>query len=132
FLAMYKHQNACLVPRPDFGRRIDLSMYRDPDCLVQTPTSTPAPATAASDPPQPPVPVSIPQAPPAPPPPGPSSPSSSLPPSIELIIQPQAQPCTAAGVPQSQNVIEITTTTTVTTTAANGTEDAAVTTVTTA
>uniref|UniRef100_A0A672P9Y6 Calcineurin-binding protein cabin-1 n=1 Tax=Sinocyclocheilus grahami TaxID=75366 RepID=A0A672P9Y6_SINGR len=77
FLAMYKHQNACLVPRPDFGRRIDLSMYRDPDCLVQMPTSTPAPATAASDPPQPPIPVSVPQAPPAPPP-GPSSPSASL------------------------------------------------------
>uniref|UniRef100_A0A8C1YXG0 Calcineurin-binding protein cabin-1 n=1 Tax=Cyprinus carpio TaxID=7962 RepID=A0A8C1YXG0_CYPCA len=75
FLAMYKHQNACLVPRPDFGRRIDLSMYRDPDCLVQMPTSTPAPTTAASDPPQPPIPVSVPQAPPAP---GPSSPSASL------------------------------------------------------
>uniref|UniRef100_A0A8C2GFY2 Calcineurin binding protein 1 n=1 Tax=Cyprinus carpio TaxID=7962 RepID=A0A8C2GFY2_CYPCA len=39
FLAMYKHQNACLVPRPDFGRRVDLSMYREPDCLVQTPTN---------------------------------------------------------------------------------------------
>uniref|UniRef100_A0A8C2JXM7 Calcineurin-binding protein cabin-1 n=1 Tax=Cyprinus carpio TaxID=7962 RepID=A0A8C2JXM7_CYPCA len=80
FLAMYKHQNACLVPRPDFGRRVDLSMYRDPDCLVQTPSSTPAPATVASDPPQTPIPVSIPQAPPAPPP-GPSSPSAILPPS---------------------------------------------------
>uniref|UniRef100_A0A8B9KC98 Calcineurin binding protein 1 n=1 Tax=Astyanax mexicanus TaxID=7994 RepID=A0A8B9KC98_ASTMX len=34
FLAMYKHQNECLVPRPDFGRRIDLSMYKDPDCLI--------------------------------------------------------------------------------------------------
>uniref|UniRef100_A0A671KPA2 Calcineurin-binding protein cabin-1 n=1 Tax=Sinocyclocheilus anshuiensis TaxID=1608454 RepID=A0A671KPA2_9TELE len=77
FLAMYKHQNACLVPRPDFGRRIDLSMYRDLDYLVQAPTSTPAPATVASDPPQPPIPVSVPQAPPAPPP-GPSSPSASL------------------------------------------------------
>uniref|UniRef100_A0A8C2GGG0 Calcineurin-binding protein cabin-1 n=1 Tax=Cyprinus carpio TaxID=7962 RepID=A0A8C2GGG0_CYPCA len=75
FLAMYKHQNACLVPRPDFGRRIDLSMYRDPDCLVQMPTSTPAPTSAASDPPQPPIPVSVPQAPPAP---GPSSPSATL------------------------------------------------------
>uniref|UniRef100_A0A8B9KDX4 Calcineurin binding protein 1 n=1 Tax=Astyanax mexicanus TaxID=7994 RepID=A0A8B9KDX4_ASTMX len=41
FLAMYKHQNECLVPRPDFGRRIDLSMYKDPDCLAQTlPTTT--------------------------------------------------------------------------------------------
>uniref|UniRef100_A0A671KQ47 Calcineurin-binding protein cabin-1 n=1 Tax=Sinocyclocheilus anshuiensis TaxID=1608454 RepID=A0A671KQ47_9TELE len=77
FLAMYKHQNACLVPRPDFGRRIDLSMYRDLDYLVQAPTSTPAPATVASDPPQPPIPVSVPQAPPAPPP-GPSSPSATL------------------------------------------------------
>uniref|UniRef100_A0A8C2JUE6 Calcineurin-binding protein cabin-1 n=1 Tax=Cyprinus carpio TaxID=7962 RepID=A0A8C2JUE6_CYPCA len=49
FLAMYKHQNACLVPRPDFGRRVDLSMYRDPDCLVQTPSSTPAPATVSQN-----------------------------------------------------------------------------------
>ncbi|XP_073675244.1 calcineurin-binding protein cabin-1 [Garra rufa] len=131
FLAMYKHQNACLVPRPDFGRRIDLSMYRDPDCLVQTPTSTPVPATAASEPPQPPIPVNIPQAPPAPPQ-VPSSPSASLPPTIELFIQPQNQLSAAVGVPHSQNVIEITTTTTVTTTAANGIEDATVTTVTTA
>uniref|UniRef100_A0A8C1MKL1 Calcineurin-binding protein cabin-1 n=1 Tax=Cyprinus carpio TaxID=7962 RepID=A0A8C1MKL1_CYPCA len=77
FLAMYKHQNACLVPRPDFGRRVDLSMYRDPDCLVQTPSSTPAPATVASDPPQTPIPVSIPQAPPAPPP-GPSTLDAAL------------------------------------------------------
>ncbi|XP_067251580.1 calcineurin-binding protein cabin-1 isoform X3 [Chanodichthys erythropterus] len=130
FLAMYKHQNACLVPRPDFGRRIDLSMYRDPDCLLQMPTSTPAPSTVASDPPQPPMNVSVPQDPPAPPP-GPSSPSSSLPPSTELLVQPQAEPIAPGGVPQSQNIIEISTTT-VTTTAANGAEDAAVTTVTTA
>ncbi len=131
---MYKHQNACLVPRPDFGRRIDLSMYRDPDCLVQTPTSTPAPATAASAPPQPHIPVSEPQAPPAPPP-CPSSPSASLPPSTpstELLVLPLTQPSAAAGVPQSQNVIEITTTTTVTTTAANGAEETAVTMLTTA
>ncbi|XP_042586149.1 calcineurin-binding protein cabin-1 isoform X3 [Cyprinus carpio] len=131
FLAMYKHQNACLVPRPDFGRRVDLSMYRDPDCLVQTPSSTPAPATVASDPPQTPIPVSIPQAPPAPPP-GPSSPSAILPPSSELLVQPLTQPSASAGVPQSQNVIEITTTTTVTTTAASGAEETAVTTLNTA
>ncbi|ROI74413.1 Calcineurin-binding protein cabin-1 [Anabarilius grahami] len=130
FLAMYKHQNACLVPRPDFGRRIDLSMYRDLDSLLQMPTCTPAPPTVASDPPQPPMNVSVPQDPPAPPP-GPSSPSSSLPPSTELIVQPQAEPIAPGGVPQSQNIIEISTTT-VTTTAANGAEDAAVTTVTTA
>ncbi|KTF83645.1 hypothetical protein cypCar_00006386 [Cyprinus carpio] len=129
FLAMYKHQNACLVPRPDFGRRIDLSMYRDPDCLVQMPTSTPAPTTAASDPPQPPIPVSVPQAPPAP---GPSSPSASLHPSTEFFVQLQAPHSTDAGALQNQNVIEITTTPAVTTTAASGTEDAAVTTVTTA
>ncbi|XP_042618685.1 calcineurin-binding protein cabin-1-like isoform X5 [Cyprinus carpio] len=129
FLAMYKHQNACLVPRPDFGRRIDLSMYRDPDCLVQMPTSTPAPTTAASDPPQPPIPVSVPQAPPAP---GPSSPSASLHPSTEFFVQLQAPHSTDAGALQNQNVIEITTTPAVTTTAASGTEDAAATTVTTA
>nr|ADK74348.1 calcineurin binding protein 1 [Danio rerio] len=79
FLAMYKHQNACLVPRPDFGRRIDLSMYRDPDCLLQMPISAPVPAAAAapSDPPQPTVPISDPPA-PVVLPPAPSSPSASL------------------------------------------------------
>ncbi|XP_026058509.1 calcineurin-binding protein cabin-1 isoform X7 [Carassius auratus] len=131
FLAMYKHQNACLVPRPDFGRRIDLSMYRDPDCLAQTPTSTPAPTTAASDPPQPPIPVSVPQAPPAPPP-GPSSPSATQHPSTEFFVQLQAPHSTDAGALQNQNVIEITTTPTVTSTAASGAEDAAGTTVTSA
>ncbi|XP_067269100.1 calcineurin-binding protein cabin-1 isoform X2 [Pseudorasbora parva] len=127
FLAMYKHQNACLVPRPDFGRRIDLSMYRDPDSLLQMPI---APAPAAPDPPQPPVIISVPQAPPAPPP-VPSSPISSLPPSAELFVQPQAEPITPAGEPQSQSIIEISTTT-VTTTPAYGAEEAALTTGTTA
>ncbi|XP_056102870.1 calcineurin-binding protein cabin-1 isoform X1 [Rhinichthys klamathensis goyatoka] len=131
FLAMYKHQNACLVPRPDFGRRIDLSMYCDPECLLQMPTSTPvAPTPAAPDPPQPPMIVIVPQAPPAPPP-VPSSPVSSQPPSTELLVPPQAEPIAPSGVPQSQSIIEISTTT-ITTTVANGAEDAALTTVTTA
>ncbi|XP_057211777.1 calcineurin-binding protein cabin-1 isoform X3 [Triplophysa rosa] len=126
FLAMYKHQNACLVPRPDFGRRIDLSMYRDPDCLLQMPSSTPAATVVvSSDPPQPPVPVALPQAPSAPPP-APSSPSSSLPPPTDPSFQPQAQHSAPEGEPQNQNVIEVTTTTTVTVSATNATEDAAV------
>nr|XP_055023492.1 calcineurin-binding protein cabin-1 isoform X2 [Misgurnus anguillicaudatus] len=132
FLAMYKHQNACLVPRPDFGRRIDLTMYRDPDCLLQVPVATPtATFVVSSDPPLPPVPVALPQAPSAPPP-GPSSPAASLPPSMEFPIQPQDQLSTSGGVPHSQNVIEVTTTTTVTVSATNGCEDAVVTTVTSA
>ncbi|KAK7135286.1 hypothetical protein R3I94_014062 [Phoxinus phoxinus] len=130
FLAMYKHQNACLVPRPDFGRRIDLSMYRDPECLLQMPTSTPVPVPAAPDPPQPPMIVIVPQAPPAPPP-VPISPISSQPPSTELLNPPHAEAIAPSGVPQSQSIIEISTTT-VTTTVANGAEDAALTTVTTA
>ncbi|KAK7146555.1 hypothetical protein R3I93_014110 [Phoxinus phoxinus] len=130
FLAMYKHQNACLVPRPDFGRRIDLSMYRDPECLLQMPTSTPVATPAAPDPPQPPMIVIVPQAPPAPPP-VPISPISSQPPSTELLIPPHAEAIAHSGVPQSQSIIEISTTT-VTTTVANGAEDAAPTTVTTA
>lgn len=126
FLAMYKHQNACLVPRPDFGRRIDLSMYRDPDCLLQMPSSIPmATVVVSSDPPQLPVPVALPQAPSAPPP-APSSPSSSLPPPSDPFVQPQAQPSAHGGVPQNQNVIEVTTTTTVTVSSTNATEDAAV------
>ncbi|KAG1949200.1 calcineurin-binding protein cabin-1 isoform X4 [Pimephales promelas] len=130
FLAMYKHQNACLVPRPDFGRRIDLSMYRDPECLLQMPTSTPVPTPAAPDPPQPPIIVIVPQAPPAPPP-VPSSPISSQPPCTEQLVPPLADPIAPSGVPQSQSIIEISTTT-ITTTVANGAEDAALTTVTTA
>nr|XP_055023521.1 calcineurin-binding protein cabin-1-like isoform X2 [Misgurnus anguillicaudatus] len=132
FLAMYKHQNACLVPRPDFIRRIDLTMYRYPDCLLQVPVTTPtATFVVSSDPPLPPVLVALPQAPSAPPP-GPSSPAASLPPSMEFPIQPQDQLSTSGGVPHSQNVIEVTTTTTVTVSATNGCEDAVVTTVTSA
>lgn len=126
FLAMYKHQNACLVPRADFGRKIDLSMYRDPDCLLEMPSSTPAATVVIfSDPPQPPVPVALPQAPSAPPP-APSSPSSSLPLPTDPSVQPQVQPCAPGGVPQNQNVIEVTTTTTVTVSATNAAEDATV------
>lgn len=126
FLAMYKHQNACLVPRPDFGRRIDLSMYRDPDCLLQMPSSTPAAIfVVSSDPPQPPVTVALPQAPSAPPP-APTSLSSSLPPPTDTSVQPEAQPSAPEGEPQNQNVIEVTTTTTVTVSATNAIEDAAV------
>ncbi|XP_056628426.1 calcineurin-binding protein cabin-1 isoform X3 [Triplophysa dalaica] len=126
FLAMYKHQNACLVPRPDFGRRIDLSMYRDPDCLLQMPSSTPAAiVVVSSDPPQPPVTVALPQAPSAPPP-APTSLSSSLPPPTDTSVQPEAQPSAPEGEPQNQNVIEVTTTTTVTVSATNAIEDAAV------
>ncbi|KAL0979452.1 hypothetical protein UPYG_G00185250 [Umbra pygmaea] len=32
-LAMYRHQTTCEPPRPSLGRRIDLSQYRDPNCL---------------------------------------------------------------------------------------------------
>uniref|UniRef100_A0AAY5EBL5 Calcineurin binding protein 1 n=1 Tax=Electrophorus electricus TaxID=8005 RepID=A0AAY5EBL5_ELEEL len=49
FLTMYKHQNECLVPRPDFGRRVDLSEYRDLDLLLQAaPTTAPAVVTVAA------------------------------------------------------------------------------------
>uniref|UniRef100_A0AAR2KKN4 Calcineurin-binding protein cabin-1 n=1 Tax=Pygocentrus nattereri TaxID=42514 RepID=A0AAR2KKN4_PYGNA len=75
FLAMYKHQNECLVPRPDFGRRIDLSMYKDPDCLLQTPPTTISSAASialappppqASEPPQLSTPAPLPELPPPP------------------------------------------------------------------
>ncbi|KAI4883149.1 hypothetical protein NFI96_028036, partial [Prochilodus magdalenae] len=118
FLAMYKHQNECLVPRPDFGRRIDLSMYKDPECLVQTPPATiptaastaPAPANEA---PQPSKPAPLPVLPP-PPPPGSSSPSSSLPTPCEPLVQLQVQAIPHGQIPQSQIIIEVGTTATVT------------------
>lgn len=116
FLAMYKHQNECLVPRPDFGRRIDLSMYQDPDCLLQTPPTTAPAAThtvPATEPPLPATSAPLPELPP-PPPTSSSSPSSSLPAPCEPTVQLQVQVTAPSQVPQSQSVIEISTTATVT------------------
>uniref|UniRef100_A0A667YTW9 Calcineurin-binding protein cabin-1 n=1 Tax=Myripristis murdjan TaxID=586833 RepID=A0A667YTW9_9TELE len=43
FLAMYRYQTTCEPPRPSLGRRIDLSEYRDPNCLQNLPQpSSPA------------------------------------------------------------------------------------------
>uniref|UniRef100_A0A8C5C190 Calcineurin binding protein 1 n=1 Tax=Gadus morhua TaxID=8049 RepID=A0A8C5C190_GADMO len=36
-LAMYRHQTTCEPPQPSLGRRVDLSEYRDPDCLNKRP-----------------------------------------------------------------------------------------------
>ncbi|XP_037392107.1 calcineurin-binding protein cabin-1 isoform X3 [Pygocentrus nattereri] len=122
FLAMYKHQNECLVPRPDFGRRIDLSMYKDPDCLLQTPPTTISSAASialappppqASEPPQLSTPAPLPELPP-PPLPGSSSPSSSLPTPCEPLVQLQVQISAPGQLPQSQIIIEVGTAATVT------------------
>ncbi|XP_034162577.2 calcineurin-binding protein cabin-1 isoform X1 [Pangasianodon hypophthalmus] len=91
FLAMYKHQNECLVPRPDFGRRIDLTMYRDPDCVLQTPSDASqvqiAPATESPQ-----SSTSAPAPEPLPPPHADSSsPSASQSMPSECPLQPQAQ-----------------------------------------
>ncbi|TRY56617.1 hypothetical protein DNTS_023521 [Danionella cerebrum] len=121
-LAMYRHQDACLVPRPDLGRRIDLSMYRDPDCLLQMPSSTPTVlSTTPSELPHAPQPTSPPPV-PAVAPLAPSSPGASLPASSEIMLHPSLP----SGEPQS-HVIEITTTTTTTmpSVAGSGMEDAA-------
>uniref|UniRef100_A0A8C8MHB9 Calcineurin-binding protein cabin-1 n=1 Tax=Oncorhynchus tshawytscha TaxID=74940 RepID=A0A8C8MHB9_ONCTS len=45
-LAMYRHQTTCELPRPSLGRRIDLSQYRDPNCLQALP---PEPCPPVSD-----------------------------------------------------------------------------------
>uniref|UniRef100_A0A8C7DBQ0 Calcineurin-binding protein cabin-1 n=1 Tax=Oncorhynchus kisutch TaxID=8019 RepID=A0A8C7DBQ0_ONCKI len=42
-LAMYRHQTTCEPPRPSLGRRIDLSQYRDPNCLQPSALSQPSP-----------------------------------------------------------------------------------------
>ncbi|XP_010874266.2 calcineurin-binding protein cabin-1 isoform X2 [Esox lucius] len=60
-LAMYRHQTTCEPPCPSLGRRIDLSQYRDPNCL-QSPLPEPCPSVSEIQ--------TIPS----------SSPSSSLPP----------------------------------------------------
>ena len=75
---MYIHQTTCEPPRPSLGRRIDLSEYRDPDCLQKRP--------------QPSSPIG----------PGqstvPSSPSSSLPPVALQETPTLAQPALASPV----------------------------------
>ncbi|XP_058246741.1 calcineurin-binding protein cabin-1 isoform X3 [Hemibagrus wyckioides] len=97
FLAMYKHQNECLVPRPDFGRRIDLTMYRDPDSVLQTPSdasqvqtapATESPQSSTSAPPPEPLP---------PPPADSSSPSASQSMPSECPVQPQTQSSSNLG-----------------------------------
>lgn len=36
-LAMYRHQTTCEPPCPSLGRRINLSQYRNPNCLQALP-----------------------------------------------------------------------------------------------
>ncbi|XP_017323946.2 calcineurin-binding protein cabin-1 isoform X2 [Ictalurus punctatus] len=108
FLAMYKHQNECLVPRPDFGRRIDLTMYRDPDCVLQTPSDTSqaqiAPATESPH-----LSTSAPAPEPLPPPQADSSsPSASQSMPSEYPLQSQAQSSSSSGQLQvSQSSMEV-------------------------
>ncbi|XP_060787330.1 calcineurin-binding protein cabin-1 isoform X2 [Neoarius graeffei] len=129
FLAMYKHQNECLVPRPDYGRRIDLTMYRDPDCVLQAPSDVAqvqiAPATESPQ-----SSTSAPAPEPLPPPPADSSsPSASQSMPSECPLQPQAQISNISGQLQvSQSSIEVgaaaatsTTTTTAAAAVLNGT-----------
>ncbi|KAK3540198.1 hypothetical protein QTP70_028388 [Hemibagrus guttatus] len=118
FLAMYKHQNECLVPRPDFSRRIDLTMYRDPDCILQTPSdashaqtapATESPQSSTSAPPPEPLP---------PPPADSSSPSASQSMPSECPLQPQAQSSSNLGQQQvCENPMEVCTAATSTTVA---------------
>lgn len=97
FLAMYKHQNECLVPRPDFGRRIDLTMYREPDSFLQTPSdasqvqigpATESPQSSTSAPAPEPLPPSLADS---------SSPSASQSMPSECPLQPQAQSSSNSG-----------------------------------
>ncbi|KAI5622058.1 calcineurin-binding protein cabin-1 isoform X2 [Silurus asotus] len=97
-LTMYKHQNECLVPRPDYGRRIDLTMYRDPDCILQTPSDAPPPVQTApaTESPQSSTSASAPETVP-PPPADSSSPSASQSMPPECPLQPQAQSSSNTG-----------------------------------
>lgn len=90
-LAMYRHQTTCEPPRPSLGRRIDLSQYRDPNCLRALP---PEPCPPVSDI------QTIPS----------SSPSSSLPPLPVPEPSALSQPSPLVQITQSQTV-EVTTTT---------------------
>ncbi|TSO88119.1 Calcineurin-binding protein cabin-1 [Bagarius yarrelli] len=106
-LAMYKHQNECLVPRPDFGRRIDLTMYRDPDCVLQTPSETSQVQTApATESPQSSISTPAPEALP-PPLADSSSPSASQSLPSECPLQPQGQiSCSSGQLQVSQSSME--------------------------
>ncbi|XP_036835633.1 calcineurin-binding protein cabin-1 isoform X2 [Oncorhynchus mykiss] len=90
-LAMYRHQTTCEPPRPSLGRRIDLSQYRDPNCLQALP---PEPCPPVSDI------QTIPS----------SSPSSSLPPLPVPEPSALSQPSPLVQITQSQTVEVITTT----------------------
>lgn len=104
---MYKHQNDCLVPRPDFGRRIDLSMYRDPDSLLQTPTDAPnsnaipVPELLSSS-----NPVAAPE-------PLPSAPADSIGPNVSLtvpsenLLQAQVQISNSGQMEMDQTAMEV-------------------------
>ncbi|CAK6950387.1 calcineurin-binding protein cabin-1 isoform X1 [Scomber scombrus] len=88
--AMYKHQTTCEPPRPSLGRRINLSEYRDPNCLQNlpqpsSPVSTVQPTVLSS------------------------SPSSSLPPTALTEPTVLPQPSTQPQVTPSQNTVEVTT-----------------------
>ncbi|KAM6954444.1 calcineurin-binding protein cabin-1 [Aplochiton taeniatus] len=93
-LAMYRHQSTCEPPRPSLGHRIDLSTYRDPNCLQELPLPS-SPVSVGQ--------ATVPS----------SSPSSSLPP-IALPEAPAPAPAqpsaTAVQIATSQATVEITTT----------------------
>ncbi|CAL8249872.1 unnamed protein product, partial [Boreogadus saida] len=132
-LAMYRHQTTCEPPQPSLGRRVDLSEYRDPDCLQKRPRpcSPVAPGLSAVSPGQ--SAVAPGQSAVAP---GqstvPSSPSSSLPPvalpetpaaaqpalaSPALApLAPSAPPCSVPEPTPSHATVEVTTTAAVATT----------------
>ncbi|CAB1321916.1 unnamed protein product [Coregonus sp. 'balchen'] len=90
-LAMYRHQTNCEPPRPSLGHRINLSQYRDPNCLQALP-------------PEPCPPVSEIQTIPS------SRPSSSLPPLPVPEPSALSQPSPVVQITQNQTV-EVTTTT---------------------
>ncbi|XP_029916295.1 calcineurin-binding protein cabin-1 isoform X2 [Myripristis murdjan] len=93
FLAMYRYQTTCEPPRPSLGRRIDLSEYRDPNCLQNLPQPSSPASTGQATMPS-------------------SSPSHSLPP--VSLPEPAAlsQPSTQPQIAISQTTVEVTTTTT--------------------
>ncbi|XP_047656377.1 calcineurin-binding protein cabin-1 isoform X2 [Tachysurus fulvidraco] len=127
FLAMYKHQNECLVPRSDFGRRVDLTMYRDPDCVlqttsdasqVQTAPATESPQSSTSAPASEPLPPLLADS---------CSPSASQSMLSESPLQPQAQSSSNVGQPQvCQSPMEVGTAATSTTAASTAAAAAAI------
>ena len=113
---MYRHQTTCEPPQPSLGRRVDLSEYRDPDCLQKRPRPSspvaPGQSTVPSSPSSSLPPVPLPETPTVP---QPALASPVLAPPAPSAPAP-VPPCSVPEPTPSHATVEVTTTAAVATT----------------